>query len=74
MRNQTYHQRQPTTDTINNDCHVDQASGKLDDSINTSRHKRHGALLNTEHGEDLGSKVVDGIGTGELVEDEQEAG
>lgn len=59
---------------INNDGDVDDSSGQLDNSIYTSGEQRTGALGYANHGEDLRSEIVERVGTGQFVEEEQHNG
>ena len=65
------HERETTADTVDDKGDVDECCAELDDTIDTCCEERSGRALDTDAFEDGGSEVVDGVSTGEFVEDEE---
>lgn len=67
-------QRETTADAVHDAGDVDDGGHQLDDAVDTNGEQGAGAGGDTDHGEDLGREVVEGVGAGELLEEEEQDG
>lgn len=67
----TYHQRLASSDVVNNVCHVNNSCCKFHETVDSSREETEGSGLDANHLKDLRGKIVETVGSGEFVEQEE---